>query len=444
MLCHEDHGEVRGWVLDVGADAPVEALPVPSNLFHGVTVVRCEATEAEALALMQSGDATRQTLSEVAHAMACVPIAEQASWERCRPCRVPSSLFTARRDREGRVTFEDGGHAAIMDGAAWTPELSPDGFVGLYFLWSNGRLELYAACQSYLPLACAEFARMAFRLHGRCHARFVAQSEEAQWLRMACARNRARVLAKVCAAVGVRAPLIDDYCGMDRAPMAMALGETLHHDLLPLRDGRVRVLNYCCVADERGESTLCCMAPWEGLWLVRGGTGGEFCPTATPRLGARVRPFSFASAPPRDSRVMCDWKDEDDEADVLLSRMALSTREGLCVAQEEAGDDAQAEKKAKRGDHNNNEVDDADMVRAAYRRALLLHPPVAEAPTMLMHEATTTTTTTTSTLAAASELHPQYMLFDESVVRRLGWTRGVVRLLPFGVVNWRLPSSGAI
>jgi hypothetical protein len=178
MLCHEDHGEVRGWVLDLSPEAPVEALPIPSNLFHGVTVVRCEASEADALALMQAGDATRQALSEATRALSCVPIAEQASWERCRPCRVPPSLYTAGRDRDGRVTFEAGGHVAILDGAAWAPELSPDGFVGLYFLWSSssGRLELYAACQSYLPLACAEFARMVFRLRGRCRARFVAQS----------------------------------------------------------------------------------------------------------------------------------------------------------------------------------------------------------------------------------------------------------------------------
>ena len=211
--------------------------------------------------------------------------------------------------------------------------------------------------------------------------------------------------------------MIDDYCGMDAAPMAMAHGETLHHDLLPLRDGRVRVLNYCCVADERGEAAVCCMAPWEGLWLVRGG-GGEFCPTATPRLGARVRPFSFTSTPPRDSRVLCDWTDEDDEADVLLSKMELNTREGLSSDEVRPKDVG---------------TEDADMVRAAYRRSLVLHPP---ASLLSMEEA--------PMMSAVAEPHPQYMLFDESVVRRMGWTRGVVKLLPFGVVNWRPPSAHAI
>ena len=407
MLCHEDHGEVRGWVLDLGAEAPADALPIPSNLFHGVTLVRCEASEAEALALMQAGDATRQALSEAVHAMACVPIAEQASWERCRPCRVPSSLFTARRDRDGRVTFEDGGHVPILDGAEWAPELSPDGFVGLYFLWSSrsGRLELYAACQSYLPLACAEFARMVFRLRGSCRARFVAQSEEAQWLRMACARNRARVLARVCLAVGVRAPMIDDYCG-GGSPMVMAHGETLHHDLFALNDGRVRVLNYCC-ADER--ESVCCMAPWEGLWLVH---SGSIAPTAAPRLGARVRPFSFTSAPPRDSRVLCEWVEDDaDEAATLLSQMELTTRDGL-------------------SDRNDNA--DEDLVRAAYRRSLLLHPPQSVNESVVAHA------------LANTHQQPQYLLFDEAVTQRVGWTRGVVKLLPFGVVNWRAPPSSAI
>lgn len=465
MLCHEDHGEVRGWVLDVGGDAPVEALPVPYNLFHGVTLVRCDASEAEALALMQAGDATRQALSDVARTMACVPVEEQASWERCRPCRVPSSLFTARRDREGNVTFEDGGHVAILDGAEWTPELSPDGFVGLYFLWSSSgsRLELYAACQSYLPLACAEFARMVFRLRGRCLARFVAQSEEAQWLRMACARNRARLLAKVCEAVGVRAPTINDYCGnSDRSPiMAMIHCETLHHDLLPLRDGRVRMLNYCaCGANER--ETACCMAPWEGVWLVR--AEDAFCPTAAPRLGARVRPFSFTSAPPRDSRVLCvhDWAasvdDESDnpnhnnnEADALLSLMELNTRDGLRSAPRRttttttttAAAAEAAARSEEEGRHNTKmkpvkkeeeEANDVDMIRAAYRRSLRLHPP--QSP-----EGATTNMMMTS---SSTEQPTQYLMFDEPVVRRMGWSREVVKLLPFGVVTWRPPSSSAI
>jgi hypothetical protein len=426
MLCHEDHGEVRGWVLDLKGDAPVEALPMPSNLFHGVTLVRCEASEAEALALMQAGDATRRALSEAARAMACVPIAEQASWERCRPCRVPPSLYTARRDREGQVTFEEGGHVALLEGAEWTPELSPDGFVGLYFLWSSrrGRLELYAACQSYLPLACAEFARMVFRLRGRCLARFVAQSEEAQWLRMACARNRARLLAKVCDAVGVRAPRIDDYCGSDRAPMAMAYCETLHHDLLTLRDGRVRVLNYCvgCGADDERE-TACCMAPWEGIWLVRSTlTDASFCPTAAPRVAARVRPFSFTSAPPRDNRVLCDRSGEEaEEAEALLSQMELDTRRHT---------------KAEAAAAHHHGSDDEEMVRAAYRRSLLLHPPITPA----------TTTTTTFATHGADEAVPSshYLVFDDSVVRRMGWGRGLVKLLPFGVVTWRPPSADAI
>ena len=45
-LCHEGlKHEVRGWVLEMpGADHAAK-LPVPHNLFHGVSVALCDASE---------------------------------------------------------------------------------------------------------------------------------------------------------------------------------------------------------------------------------------------------------------------------------------------------------------------------------------------------------------------------------------------------------------
>ena len=49
-----------------------------------------------------------------------------------------------------------------MDGDSWTPELSSNGFVGIFHHWHHGahehKLCMYIACQSYLPAACLEFA----------------------------------------------------------------------------------------------------------------------------------------------------------------------------------------------------------------------------------------------------------------------------------------------
>jgi hypothetical protein len=146
---------------------------------------------------------------------------------------------------------------AILDSEAWLPELSPDGFIGLYFRWHEGmmhesRLCLYVVCQSYLPRACLEFADMVHRLEDACTGGCVSLSEEAQWLRAACSRNRARLTAEVCQRMGIRVPLMEDYCAAPypahweeeavsvggggshlarRGLMALVSTETLHHDL---------------------------------------------------------------------------------------------------------------------------------------------------------------------------------------------------------------------
>jgi hypothetical protein len=87
----------------------------------------------------------------------------------------------------------------------------------------------------------------------------VCLSEEAQWLRTACARNRARLILRVCEAVGLRVPTMLDYHAHDRETrMAIPMTETLHHDLQRVGFDRVRVLNYCA---ESGD-TVCVMAPW--------------------------------------------------------------------------------------------------------------------------------------------------------------------------------------
>ena len=120
-FCHETadrRREMRGWVLDTPGDADASALPVPYNLFHGVSVTMCETTEAEVLALMQHPTETRQRLGAAIDAImarthwvqrcqsnddgaegAAVKEGRRATWARCRPALdgVPSSLHGAVR-----------------------------------------------------------------------------------------------------------------------------------------------------------------------------------------------------------------------------------------------------------------------------------------------------------------------------------------------------------
>jgi len=146
-FCHEFANQVRGWVLDVPADAGAAVLPMPYNLFHGVSVVLCEATEAEVLQLMQHPADTRRRLGralEDTMRMVVEGDEERATWARCRPGMadgVPRSLYGAMCTQEGEVVFvPDPGHSEhpIIDSEPWDPELSPDGFVGLYLRWQGG------------------------------------------------------------------------------------------------------------------------------------------------------------------------------------------------------------------------------------------------------------------------------------------------------------------
>ena len=156
------------------------------------------------------------------------------------------------------------------------------------------RLCLYVVCQSYLPDACLEFMDLVRRLpDSACNAGCVSLSEEAQWLRGACARNRARLIARVCERMGLRVPTVLDYSASPSTPdrrMAFVCAESLHHDLQFASPQRVRVLNYCAETSSAFNGLVCAMAPWEGVWLFRGKSGdgqpdcraGVMLPTAAP------------------------------------------------------------------------------------------------------------------------------------------------------------------
>jgi len=201
---------------------------------------------------------------------------------------VPISLLAAIRDKEGQIAFKPdhngGGGGPIIDSATWVPELSPDGFVGFYFRWHEGvnenKLCLYVACQSYLPLACLEFADMVHKIEDACTAGCVCLSEEAQWLRSACARNRARIIAEVCARMKISVPTVDDYCSANpsKTPVALISTDTLHHDLFlapvapgkKLETAKIRLMNYCSETQSAHNGSVCVMAPWDGIWIFKG------------------------------------------------------------------------------------------------------------------------------------------------------------------------------
>jgi hypothetical protein len=508
-FCHETgdkRRELRGWVLDTPGDASATALTVPHNLFHGVAVAMCELTDSDGLGLMQNAADTRQRLARaVERLMGRVTPEGRATWKRCRPAvnGVPTSLHSAVRDREGGIAFvADAG--PIIDSEAWVPELSPDGFVGLYFRWHRGlmrlgrsesRLCMYVVCQSYLPLACAEFCDMVHRVEDGCTAGYVSLSEEAQWLRTACGRNRARIIAEVCADMGLRVPTVTDYCGgggrAQQRPMALVATETLHHDLRFVRtkptmtptttstptagsqQGVVRVLNYCAETSSAVNGAVCTMAPWDSVWIFRGCAaeeGGDLfggqprgrhrqmvLPTTTPCVRERVRALTFTTAGRwcECSEVLKLWADPDmphacfstqEEASIHALNEAIENtlRQAAAAA---AAQGSVFSTLAHTNTNEEEEQEDVDVL-AGYQRALALqnhyyyHSPqqqeedAAVAAAAAGRQRVRRCDHAEEEGAVLSQGH--HLVFDEAVLQRmgeLGWARsqGAAKLLPLGV-----------
>lgn len=350
-----------------------------------------------------------------------------------------------------RALRQEGGLAflpaapAVIDGEAWAPELSPDGFVGLFFRWHEGgaasesRLHLYAACQSYLPKACLDFSILVHCAAEveTCKADVVCVSDEAQWLRAACERNRARIIAEVCASMGVRVPTVQDYRATDprATPIALVTTETLHNDLVLVGatrpgGGIVRVLNYCSDARTAFNGSICVMSPWEGLWVFRGALGrddsgelfglphgkaGVVLPTASPRVRQRgPSHLSFTTASTRQCKALQVWGGKPKHLQLTLAPEPIFALPHAVRRTFADGIDPD--------------------VLAAYERAMA-------------QRALPTSVSVPNVPGSASGAQKQhYLEFDEHVLQRmarLGWNRshGVAKLIPLACAlydHWNL------
>ena len=75
----------------------------------------------------------------------------------------PSGSQSRCREQDGSVVFVPATDCTpVVDSESWTPELSANGFVGIYHHWHHGahdhQLCMFIVCQTYLPAACLEFA----------------------------------------------------------------------------------------------------------------------------------------------------------------------------------------------------------------------------------------------------------------------------------------------
>ena len=451
-MCHEAHDsqrEVRGWVLDLASGTRASKLPVPCNLFHGVSIALCDAAEADVLALMRDSEDTRARLALAVQAL-MQQNKKKATWKRCRPNGVSPSMYSAYKDRDGKIVFaSDELQQKVIDSAEWSPEVSPDGFVGFYFRWhedvmQRSRIQLFVVCQSYLPKACLEFADMVHQVEDACSVDAVCLSEEAQWLRTACSRNRARVIAEVCARMGVRVPTVEDYCAFcpSKTPIALVTTETLHHDMVYATEGKnrkVRIFNYCSPTQSAFNGSVCVMAPWDGIWIFKGaaphashqqpqyeadfglphGKGHVVLPTCSPRVRYSSmmmmnHGLTFSSAEPLQCKAFQLWGDHRDTVAVTFPESYYD------------------------GNTSNNHGQGVDPdVMAAYRRALSRS---ASASSVLVPNVPGAIPCSTNV--------SHYLAFDENVLgimSHLGWNRrqGICKLLPMACAlyeHWKQDS----
>jgi len=282
--------EIRGWVLDVPGTLSASKLPICNQMFHGVSIAVCEIEDDSILCMVQNVDQTKQRLrNSISNLMKKSTKENKASWARCRPSvfsGYPPSLMQAVRDKDGSILFEKDERATmhsvpIIESDGWECELSPDGFVGFFHVWSHvhnkNKLKLYCVCQSYLPTACQEFMDLVFKIGNHCTSDAVCLSEEMEWLRSCCSRNRARVIYEVCKDMDIKVATVDDYqaCQFPGNPklMAMVTTETLHHDMFTIKKKNsnfIRILNYCSETQRSYNGIACVMSPWDGVWVFQG------------------------------------------------------------------------------------------------------------------------------------------------------------------------------
>lgn len=83
----EQDKTLRGWYVTFPAGTPVSQVPLPSNLFDGLTVVETLASETLILDLLKKRTRVLQRMKVIAREVHSSNVANRATWQRCRPER---------------------------------------------------------------------------------------------------------------------------------------------------------------------------------------------------------------------------------------------------------------------------------------------------------------------------------------------------------------------
>lgn len=340
---NSDVKQVKGWVLDSPSSTKADLLPIGPTMFDGICIVQCIVDEASILDILREADAFKERLGKavkrIRHRTEKNP-ERRATWARCRPISTghPNTLFDASRHKgTGNVVFAPAPSSVpILDSDTWDPELSDNGFVGVFHHWFHGaqdhRLCLYVACRSYLSAACLEFADLVHdmgQVH-TCTGASVLLSEEAHWLRRANHRNRCRIITEICSELGLKVQTTRDHNAHIPKECSVAVPdlETLCSDMYLVNEDTIRISNSLSETSMANNGICCMLAPWQGLAIFHGLGGGQvaanfgsaygrqYIPTVIPRIvkapentgkNGNGKSLAFTTGDPVFSRPLQVW-----------------------------------------------------------------------------------------------------------------------------------------
>ena len=272
---HHVTGDLMGFRYDCPPHASGTALPIVRTMFHGHTVVECQASEEFIIRFMSNQEENRRKMREF---LAEVEI-------QCVPATLDCIPENANAvDASGSAVMSVQGMRS-MDSKHWTPEV-PDriGFYHAYIRGFNRDVrthKMFICCSGGLYKACDQFCNLMIDVGQYWTANEVCESEEAWWLRKGCQRSRCRLIKSLADWFGVEVKVIHDVQAHNEDVMqAVPTTDTVEHDMVRITEpgdgkaNKIAVYNLCTDTTARNmNGILCSMHPSE--WVHR--TVGRRC-----------------------------------------------------------------------------------------------------------------------------------------------------------------------
>lgn len=216
----------------------------------------------------------------------------------------------------------------VCDSSEWTPDCPES--IGIYhcFMKKDGSStrehRVFIVCSGGLRQACDEFLNLSMDLaHTNSSAEQLCESEEAWWLRSACSRMRAALIAHCARAFGLQVSEFDDAQSFEsKQKLAKCCTETLFHDLKKTGANQITCFNKCVDSAKPRKGVVMKLAASEGFLIFQGnsrhsGVGQLFGGNFGSKNSGQVFPVSNELV----KHASCNmYKDSDDNPCVVRSK----------------------------------------------------------------------------------------------------------------------------